>query len=111
MPTIAANMIRFASMLALLASAPAWGHSVHIPLGKCWVEAKQIACEGGESDGHPLLNAVVDVIRYDESQIFSGKLDDHSRIRFPKPAGEFYILIDAGPGQVIEIDWKDIKGI
>lgn len=98
-------------LLALLGSSPAWAHGVHIPIGKCWTEAKEIVCEGGESDGHPLLNALVEVIGYNENMQFSGKLDDHSRIRFKRPQGEFYILIDAGPGQVIEIDWKDIKGV
>ena len=92
-------------------SPPALAHEAHIPIAKCWVEAKDIICEGGESDGHPLPDALVEVLAYDEQPLFSGKLDDHSRIRFPRPAGEFYVLLDGGPGQVIEIDWKDIKGI
>lgn len=95
----------------LLASQPVLAHEVHIPVGKCWAEAKQISCEGGESDGHPLLDALVEVISYDEKTLFSGKLDDKSRIRFQRPDGKFYILIDAGPGQVIELDWTDIRGI
>lgn len=97
--------------LLLLASAPVLAHDVHIPIGKCWVEAKDILCEGGESDGHPLPDALIEVIGYDEKTLLAGKLDDHSRIRFKRPAGEFYILLDGGPGQVVEIDWKDIKGI
>ncbi|SNR79891.1 hypothetical protein SAMN05192560_1142 [Methylobacillus rhizosphaerae] len=98
-------------LLLLLDSTATWAHEVHIPIGKCWVEARDIICEGGESDGHPLPDALVEVIGYDEKTFLSGKLDDHSRISFKRPQCEFYILIDAGPGQVIEIDWKDIKGI
>jgi hypothetical protein len=98
-------------LFALIVSASVQAHEVHLPIGKCWTEAKSIICEGGESDGDPLLNALVEVISYDEKTLFSGKLNDHSRIRFARPAGQFYILIDAGPGQVIELDWKDIKGI
>ena len=102
---------RIGMLCALMMSMPVQAHGVHIPIGKCWTESKSIICEGGESDGHPLLDALVEVISYDEKTLFSGKLDDQSRIRFQRPTGQFYILIDAGPGQVIELDWKDIKGI
>lgn len=98
-------------LFTLMACLPAQAHGVHIPVGKCWTESKDIVCEGGESDGHPLDDALVEAISYDEKTLFSGKLDDQSRIRFQRPTGPFYILIDAGPGQVIELDWKDIKGI
>ncbi|MCB5190921.1 hypothetical protein LG198_09300 [Methylobacillus arboreus] len=104
-------MLRAATMMVLLASTAVMAHGVHIPIGKCWTESKHVICEGGESDGHPLPDALVEVISYDEKTLVSGKLDEKSRIRFARPDSEFYILIDDGPGQVIEIDWKDVKGI
>lgn len=31
--------------------------------------------------------------------------------RFTLPDQPFYLLMDAGPGHVFEVDWKDIDGI
>jgi hypothetical protein len=51
----------------------------------------------------------LDVIGYDETILLPGKLGADSTVTFKKPAAEFYVLFDAGPGHVVEIDQADIE--
>ncbi|MNJ02598.1 hypothetical protein D3C73_1626120 [compost metagenome] len=51
----------------------------------------------------------MDVISYDEQILVPGKLDNDSKLTFKRPNGEFYVLFDAGPGHVVEIDHVDIQ--
>ena len=50
----------------------------------------------------------LDVIGYDEQVLVGGKLGDDSTLTFKRPDGEFYVLFDAGPGHVVEVDHADI---
>ncbi len=50
----------------------------------------------------------LDVIGYDEQILVPGKLGADSTLTFKRPDGEFYVLFDAGPGHVVEIDHADI---
>lgn len=50
----------------------------------------------------------LDVIGYDEQVLVGGKLGDDSTLTFKRPDGEFYVLFDAGPGHVVEVDYADI---
>lgn len=50
----------------------------------------------------------LDVIGYDESILVPGKLAEDSTLTFKKPEGEFYVLFDAGPGHIVEIDHTEI---
>lgn len=106
-----------AIILAALASAvagPTWAHN---PIAECAVadiaaiEAGTIICRGGFSDGSGAAGVTLDVISYDEDILIPGKLGDDSRLQFQRPDGEFYILFDAGPGHVVEVDYHDIEGL
>ena len=71
----------------------------HNPICECEeVQAGEIRCKGGFSD----------VIGYDEQILVPGKLGADSTLTFKRPDGEFYVLFDAGPGHVVEIDHADI---
>ncbi|MNL87971.1 hypothetical protein D3C87_2174180 [compost metagenome] len=48
------------------------------------------------------------MIGYDEQVLVGGKLGDDSTLTFKRPDGEFYVLFDAGPGHVVEVDYADI---
>lgn len=48
---------------------------------------------------------------YDNSLLSSGRSDVKGVFRFELPDQPFYLLMDAGPGHVFEVDWKDIDGI
>ncbi|MDH4990673.1 hypothetical protein QEZ48_07495 [Aquamicrobium lusatiense] len=84
----------------------------HNPIAECSVvEGATIECRGGFSDGSGAAGVTLDVISYDEQVLVPGKLDDDSKLRFKRPEGEFYILFDAGPGHVVEIDYHDVDGL
>jgi hypothetical protein len=74
-------------------------------------EDGKIVCKGGFSDGTGAEGVTLDVIAYDENILVPGKFGSDSVVRFEKPPGEFYVLFDAGPGHVVEVDWRDIEGL
>ena len=93
-----------AALLALASAAQA-----HNPLAECKTAGdEQVQCTGGFSDGSGAPGVTMDVISYDEQILVNGKLDDKSTLTFDRPDGEFYVLFDAGPGHIVEIDHVDI---
>ncbi|KAA0692428.1 hypothetical protein DT594_15840 [Halopseudomonas laoshanensis] len=84
----------------------------HNPICQCEPGSEdEIVCTGGFSDGSGAPGVTLDVISYDEEVLVPGKLEDDSRFSFKRPDGEFYILFDAGPGHVVEVDHTDISGL
>ncbi|MCY1420760.1 hypothetical protein D3C76_349530 [compost metagenome] len=97
-------------LLLVLCSALSAQAMAHNPMCECKeVDAQQIKCTGGFSDGSGAPGVTLDVIGYDESILVPGKLGADSTLTFKKPNGEFYVLFDAGPGHVVEIDHADIE--
>ncbi|UYO92164.1 hypothetical protein [Pollutimonas sp. M17] len=95
-----------AAGLCLLAST-AWAHN---PVAECKAtDDTTVQCKGGFSDGSDAPGVTLDVISYDEKILVPGKLGEDSTLTFKKPQGEFYILFDAGPGHVVEIDYTEIE--
>ncbi|THF66153.1 hypothetical protein E6C76_04655 [Pseudothauera nasutitermitis] len=93
-------------LLCALAGAAA----AHNPVCTCEsVDAQRIRCTGGFSDGSKAPGVTLDVIAYDETILINGKLGADSTLVFNRPKGEFYILFDAGPGHVVEIDHAEIE--
>ena len=81
----------------------------HNPMCECkQIDNEQIRCTGGFSDGSGAPGVTLDVIGYDETILVPGKLGEDSTVTFKRPASEFYVLFDAGPGHVVEIDQADI---
>lgn len=92
--------------LLLLAAGSAWAHN---PMCQCEaIGTDQVKCTGGFSDGSGAAGVTLDVIGYDEQVLVPGKLGDDSSMTFKRPGGEFYVLFDAGPGHVVEVDHADI---
>jgi len=92
-----------ASGLSLTAQA-------HNPMCECkQIDAQQIQCKGGFSDGSGAPCVTLDVIGYDETILLPGKLGADSTLTFKKPDADFYVLFDAGPGHVVEVDKADIE--
>lgn len=93
--------------LGILAASPALAH---YPVCECkMVDAKTVKCTGGFSDGSKAPGVTLDVISYDEQVLVKGKLDADSSIIFPRPAQDFYVLFDAGPGHTVEVEHTSIK--
>ena len=89
-----------AALLVLCAgfSASALAHN---PMCECKaIDAEQIKCTGGFSDGSGAPGVTI---------LVPGKLGADSTLTFKKPGAEFYVLFDAGPGHVVEIDQADIE--
>lgn len=103
-------MTRIAPAIAalLLSALPA---AAHYPFCNCAAEGGNIVCEGGFSDGTSAEGVKLDVISYDEDVLVPTRFDASSKVNFTKPEGEFYILFDAGPGHVVEVDWQDVDGL
>ncbi|MGH8381317.1 hypothetical protein [Pseudomonas sp.] len=94
-------------LLLLGAASPALAHN---PMCECKpIDAGQIECTGGFSDGSGAPGVTLDVIGYNEEILVPGKLGENSKLTFKRPEGEFYVLFDAGPGHVVEIDYADIE--
>ncbi|MFT4013716.1 MAG: hypothetical protein QM682_09985 [Paracoccus sp. (in: a-proteobacteria)] len=97
-----------ACVLLALSAPPA---AAHYPFCNCAALGETITCNGGFSDGTSAEGVRLDVISYDEDVLVPAKFDAASKVQFPKPEGEFYILFDAGPGHVVEVDWQDVEGL
>lgn len=81
----------------------------HNPMCECKaIDAGQIKCTGGFSDGSGAPGVTLDVIGYDETILVAGKLGADSTLTFRQPETEFYVLFDVGPGHAVEIDQADI---
>lgn len=94
-------------LLLLACAGPALAHN---PMCQCEpVDGERIKCTGGFSDGSGAPGVTLDVIGYDETILVPGKLGEDSTLTFKKPGSEFYVLFDAGPGHVVEIDQADIE--
>ncbi|MBW7900701.1 MAG: hypothetical protein H3C26_04450 [Rhodocyclaceae bacterium] len=90
----------------LLAAAPALAHH---PFGECaHLNPETIRCSGG-FDEKPLPGLRIDVLDDEDKILVRGELDAQASFTFPRPAVPFYVLIDAGPGQVMEIDDREVK--
>ena len=100
--------MRLAITVALLGIG--WQAMAHNPMCECKeIEDGQIRCTGGFSDGSGAPGVTLDVIGYDETILVPGKLGADSTLTFNRPAAEFYVLFDAGPGHIVEIDQADIE--
>lgn len=97
---------KLALPLLMLAAGPALAHN---PMCECEpVDTDQVKCTGGFSDGSGAPGVTLDVIGYDEQVLVGGKLNEDSSLTFKRPDGEYYVLFDAGPGHVVEVDYADI---
>jgi len=70
---------------------------------------RQIQCKGGFGDGSGVPGVTVDVIGYDEKTLIAGKFGQDSTFTFPRPKGEFYVLMDVGAGHTLEVDYLQVK--
>jgi hypothetical protein len=92
---------------SLAFATPVFAHNPFCACEK--VDDATIRCQGGFSDGASAEGVKLDVISYGEEVLLPGKFGSDSVVEFKKPEGEFYILFDAGPGHVVEVDHLDIQ--
>ncbi|WP_263143566.1 hypothetical protein [Pseudomonas sp. RIT-PI-AD] len=98
---------RAALGLLLVVSAPlAFGHGAFCTCKA--LDAARVRCTGGFIGGGAAPGVTLDVIGPDETILLHGELGPDSSLTFTRPDGPFYVLFDAGPGYVVEVDHTDI---
>ncbi|MEM7564037.1 MAG: hypothetical protein AAF353_13450 [Pseudomonadota bacterium] len=87
----------------------------HYPILDCNVSgadgSRQVICEASFSDRSKAPDVIMEVFSEDDEMIFSGRTDAASNYRFDLPDGVFFIIMDAGPGHVLEISSDEVEGI
>ncbi|MFR0689752.1 hypothetical protein ACLUTX_10160 [Enterobacterales bacterium AE_CKDN230030158-1A_HGKHYDSX7] len=98
------------ALLGLAASASALAHA---PFCECTaLDTDTIRCVGGFTDGSDAPGVTLDVMSAADNQVLlPGKLGADSSLTFKRPAEDFYILFDVGPGYQVEVEPSEIKGV
>ncbi|MGJ3257140.1 MAG: hypothetical protein ACFE0K_12560 [Alcanivorax sp.] len=101
--------MRVTTLIAsLLISSQALAHT---PVCRCELTGNDITCTGQFHDGSEASGVAMTVFDYHNATLASGQLNKQSRFQFTQPQQPFYIIMDAGPGEMFEVDWKDVKGL
>ena len=81
----------------------------HTPLCSCYDNGDgTITCEGGFSDGSSAQGVEMKIMDKAGKIIIKGRMNEDSEFIFDKPAGSYKVLLDAGPGHMVEVDGEDI---
>ncbi len=81
----------------------------HTPLCSCFDNGDNtITCEGGFSDGSSASGVDIFVKAPDDKVLIKGVMSEDSEYTFDKPAGDYYVLFDAGEGHQIKVPGKEI---
>jgi len=99
-----------AALLGVALSANALAHA---PFCECTaLDAETIRCVGGFTDGSAAAGVTLDVMSAADNRVLlPGKLGADSSLTFKRPAEDFYILFDVGPGYQVEVEPSEIKGL
>jgi len=98
----------FTVLSAVLAST-AWAH---VPVTRCTLQAdNRVECQTRYDDNSIAADILMGLYAYDDSLLLTGRSDVKGVYHFTLPDQPFYLLMDAGPGHVFEVDWRDIDGI
>jgi uncharacterized GH25 family protein len=84
----------------------------HYPILSCSVinqdSQEQVVCEASFSNRATAPGVIMEIFSEDDEVISSGVTDNNSLYQFPLPEGDFFILMDAGPGHVLEISNDEV---
>ncbi len=82
----------------------------HYPILNCAVTDDQpkVSCEASFSNQTKAPNIVMEVYSESDDLIASGTTDSEAMFYFPLPQGNYFILMDAGPGHVLEISNDEV---
>ncbi|GAA3925060.1 hypothetical protein [Litoribacillus peritrichatus] len=102
-------------ILLMVLTAVSLQARAHYPLLNCeFTEneqsaTEQVFCDAGFSDGTKAPNVVMEVFSEDDETLVSGHTDATAKFQFDRPEGVFFIIMDAGPGHVIEISDEEVN--
>ncbi|SHK57107.1 hypothetical protein SAMN02745216_03700 [Desulfatibacillum alkenivorans DSM 16219] len=81
----------------------------HTPLCSCYDNGDgTITCEGGFSDGSSASGVEIRIVDKDGKVLNQGKMDEDSEYSFDKPAADYKVEFDAGPGHLVEVNGSEI---
>lgn len=101
-------LVAFSFVCAATFYSPAYAH---YPLLDCRFGAEdsaQVYCIAGFSDGSKAPNVLMEVFSEDDEVVAQGRTNDRALFDFNRPDGAFFIIMDAGPGHVIEIPDEEV---
>ena len=81
----------------------------HTPLCSCYDNGDAtITCEGGFTDGSSAAGVEMRVVDKDGKVLIKSTMDEDSEFTCKKPDSSYKVILDAGPGHVVEIDGDEI---
>ncbi|WP_194435622.1 hypothetical protein [Vibrio fluminensis] len=82
----------------------------HYPILDCKADSQKqlVICEASFSNRATAPNVIMEVFSEDDEVVASGQTDQQSMFEFPLPEGIYFILMDAGPGHVLEISNDEV---
>ncbi len=85
----------------------------HYPILTCSVqqtnEKKVVICEASFSNRAKAPNVIMEIFSDEDEVLASGTTDDQAMYQFPLPDSDYFILMDAGPGHVLEISNDEVS--
>lgn len=102
--------MRYVPSLLLILSTAGFTQSAlaHFPVMSCQLDARQVRCETGFSDGSLSVGKPVTVLDYDDAVLLELTTDAASAVEFSEPQGEYYIRFDSGHEQPVEVDYDEL---
>ena len=97
--------IGISALLLLLATIAV----AHTPLCSCYDNGDAtITCEGGFSDGSSAAGVEMRVVDKDGKVLIKSTMDEDSEFTCKKPGSPYKVILNAGPGHMVEIDGDEI---
>lgn len=103
------------TVLAGLALASSAQCLAHYPILDCQLGLETepegtVVCIASFSDRSKAPNVLMEIYSEDDEVIASGQTDERATYRFIAPEGEaYFIIMDAGPGHVLEISDEEVR--
>lgn len=85
--------------------------TAHTPVCRCELKDSDVICTGQFHDGSAAVGIPVTVFDLDNNTLVEGQFDKQSSFRFTLPQSAFYIIMNAGAGEMFEVEWKDVHGL
>jgi hypothetical protein len=89
------------------------GVFAHYPILDCNASSngtipKRVTCEASFSNLAKAPNVLMEVYSEEDEIVATGKTNTESIFVFPEPEGVYFIIMDAGPGHVLEISDEEV---
>jgi hypothetical protein len=98
------------ALATVLVVAAAGGALAHTPILSCFLNDEDtVMCEGGFSDGSSAAGVTILVKDTDGKILEKGEMDEFGTYVFDKPEVSYVVIMDAGPGHIVEVKGEEIQ--